>query len=90
MAYQAVEGNGEKKVKHYLMKADDTHAAKKSLADFLGEYKDFTTVLQIWFEPQTQRRILRRCDKDTVLREFYSKKPANVHEGYEDTIQVTS
>jgi hypothetical protein len=29
VAYQATEANGEKRVKHYLMKADDTHAAKK-------------------------------------------------------------
>ena len=63
------------KVHHYLVQDDDTFAAKKTLPDFLHECRDFTILLQICYDIQQQRRILRRCEKDAVLREYY--KPTN-------------
>jgi hypothetical protein len=56
ISYQALEDN-KPRVKHYLMQGDDTYAAKKTLPDFLGEIKHLSCLLQLWYDPQTQRRV---------------------------------
>jgi hypothetical protein len=89
VSYQSSDSYGRTKVKHYLLKADDTHGAKKTLPDFLRDYKDFVCILQLTTEKYTEKRILRRCDKDTVLSEFYSKKSSSTGQnGYEETIEI--
>src|SRR5690348_15410974 len=40
ISYQSGGTTGQTKVKHYLMKSDDTHGARKTLADFLREFRD--------------------------------------------------
>jgi hypothetical protein len=76
-------------VKHYLIKSDDTHGAKKTLPDFLKDHKDLCTILQLSTDRVTEKRTLKRCDKDTVLREFYSKpKQSSGKFGYDDAISV--
>jgi len=75
ISYQALDESGSKPtVKHYLMQSDDTYAARKTLPDFLSEIKHLSCLLQLWYDAPTRRRILRRCDKDTSLREYYSKR----------------
>ncbi|PRP87817.1 hypothetical protein PROFUN_04291 [Planoprotostelium fungivorum] len=83
VSYQSAES-----VKHYLVKNDDTHGAKRTLPDFLRDYKDFQCILQLSIDRQTNKRILRRCDKESVLKEFYSKKASTSSPGYEEVIQV--
>jgi len=83
VSYQSAES-----VKHYLVKNDDTHGAKRTLPDFLRDYKDFACILQLSIDKQTNKRILRRCDKESVLKEFYSKKASSSSPGYEEVIQV--
>jgi len=79
-------GNGFDTVKHYLVKADDTHGARKTLPDFLKSYMELTCVLQI--VANSEQRTLRRCDKDTAFREFYSRESAKSESGYTDIIEV--
>jgi uncharacterized protein YktA (UPF0223 family) len=88
VSYQAADEFGRTKVKHYLIKADDIHGAKKTLPDFLRDYKDFLCILQLQTDPN-DKRILRRCEKDSVLSEYYSKKQSNTGQnGYEETIEI--
>lgn len=88
VSYQSADEFNQTKVKHYLVKSDDTHGAKKTLPDFLNSYRELLCILQIWTDPVTNKRILRRCDKDTVLTEYYSKKSDTGFNGYEDDISV--
>mmetsp|Transcript_16692 Transcript_16692/g.23195 ORF Transcript_16692/g.23195 Transcript_16692/m.23195 type:complete len:592 (-) Transcript_16692:663-2438(-) len=83
VSYQSSEG-----VKHYLLKADDTHGAKKTLPDFLRDYRDFVCILQLWTDKNSDKRILKRCDKDSTLKEYYSKKSTPGVHGYDDDIHV--
>lgn len=39
--------SGQTHVKHYLLKSDDTHGAKKTLPDFLYGYTELVCILQI-------------------------------------------
>lgn len=88
VSYQAADAFGQTRVKHYLLKADDTHGAKKTLPDFLNTYRELLCILQIWTDKNTSKRILRKCEKDAVLREYYSKKSDQGFNGYEDDINV--
>lgn len=76
------------RVKHYLIKSDDIHGAKKTLPDWARDYKDLLCILQLWTDPLSEKRVLRRCEKDSVLKEFYSKKSGGGFNGYDDNIQV--
>jgi len=87
VSYQSSDSTGRTKVKHYLVKSDDTHG-KKTLADFLRDYKDFQVILQLGTDRFTEKRILRRCEKEAALKEFYSKKPTNSLTGYDDAVVV--
>jgi hypothetical protein len=89
ISYQAPDESGNPKVKHYLMQGDDTYAARKTLPDFLSEFKRLSCLLQLSYDPTTQRRTLRRCGKDTELGEFYSKRE-NIGQfpGYDDDIEL--
>jgi hypothetical protein len=89
IAYVAIE-EGKKKVHHYLMQDDDTFAAKKTLPDFLHECRDFTILLQICYDVHEQRRILRRCEKDAVLKEYYKPIIHPPGSGYQNDIKVFS
>jgi len=87
ISYQAGDATNTK-VKHYLMKSDDTHGAKKTLADFLRDFRDLSVILQLTTERGTDKRILHRCDKDAALSEFYSKKSSKSADGYEEEVEV--
>jgi hypothetical protein len=76
------------RVKHYLLKSDDVHGAKKTLADWTREQRDLLCILQLWTDPITEKRVLRRCERDSVLKEFYTKKGVSNVNGYEDVVQV--
>ena len=90
VSYQAVvDQSGSMKVKHYLVKNDDTHGAKKTLPDFLKEHKDLSCVLKLTTDRMTGKRTLTRCGKDMVLKEFYAKPAkSSTGSGYDDEIQV--
>lgn len=89
MSYLAADKNGNTQVKHYLIKPDDIHGAKKTLPDFLRDYRDFLCILQLLTEKGTENRILQRCIKDTVLADYYSKLQKTPKNGYEEDIEVT-
>jgi hypothetical protein len=93
VAYQSSDDliPGKTKVKHYLMKNDDTHGAKKTLPDWLADYRDFACILQLSTDriENTEKRILHRCPKDAALGEYYSRKNNSQKvKGYEDIIKV--
>jgi hypothetical protein len=88
ITYQSGDHSGATKVKHYLIKSDDTHGAKRTLADFLRDFRDLSCILQLTTERGTDKRILHRCDKDTALSEFYSKKSSKSADGYEEAVEV--
>jgi len=88
ISYQSTDQQGQTKVKHYLLKSDDTHGAKKTLADFLRDFRDLTCILQLTTERGTDKRILHRQDKESALSEFYSKKSSKSADGYEEEVEV--
>ena len=57
------------KVKHYLVKPEDT-GANKTLPDFIRHKHQFKALLQI--DPST--RALRKIPKDVIFAEYYSKQ----------------
>jgi hypothetical protein len=65
--------HGQGRVRHYLMQRDDIFGAKKTLADFLGDAKNLSHLVQIIDNP-TKGRIFQQLDKNSVLLEFYSSK----------------
>jgi len=88
ISYQSGDQLGQTKVKHYLIKSDDTHGAKRTLADFLKDFRDLSCILQLTTEKGTEKRILHRCEKDAALGEFYSKKSSKSADGYEEQVEV--
>jgi hypothetical protein len=75
----------DKRVRHYLVRPDDTAGAKKTLPDFLAECPQFTRVLQLSIEPITGEPRLRSVPKDVVLEYYYSKRdPLQATGGYDD------
>lgn len=64
------------RVRHYLVRPDDTAGAKKTLPDFLAECNQFNRILQLTIEPITGEPRLRNFPKDVVLEPYYSKRDA--------------
>lgn len=64
----------EKRVRHYLVRPDDTAGAKKTLPDFLAECAQFNRILQLTIEPVSGEPRLRNFPKDVVLEPYYSKR----------------
>ncbi len=74
-------------VRHYLVKDSDTAGAKKTLPDFLREYKEFSLIVQLQRDAITGRRYAVLVDKHVALEEYYSKKSLeSAFDGYEETI----
>jgi hypothetical protein len=71
--YTPVNLPGQDKVKHYLMQRDDIFGAKKTLADFLGDVKNLSHIVQIIDNP-LKGRIFQQWDKHKVLNDYYSSK----------------
>lgn len=53
---------------------------------FVREYHELQTLLQL----NVVSRTMHRCDKDSVLRDYYSKREESSIEGYEEQINVNS
>eukprot|EP01114_Cavostelium_apophysatum_P017952 TRINITY_DN5444_c0_g1_i1.p1 TRINITY_DN5444_c0_g1~~TRINITY_DN5444_c0_g1_i1.p1 ORF type:complete len:666 (+),score=179.00 TRINITY_DN5444_c0_g1_i1:88-2085(+) len=87
ISYQANTAHGVQ-VKHYLIKSDDIHGTKKTLADFLRNYAELLCILQIHVEKDSGRRILRKLEKNVALKEFYAKKTEGSNNGYDDAVMV--
>jgi hypothetical protein len=77
-------------VRHYLIKDSDTAGAKKTLPDFLREYKEFAIIIQLQRDATTGRRSAMLIDKHVALEEYYSKKTESAFDGYEDAIDPFS
>jgi len=74
IGYKVDDPDPEKRIRHYLVKADDTAGAKKTLPDFLSECPQFTKILQLTIDVQTGEPRLRNFPKDVVLEPYYSKR----------------
>lgn len=66
----------DSRVRHYLVRPDDTAGAKKTLPDFLAECTQFNRILQLTIEPVSGEPRLRNFPKDVVLEPYYSKRDA--------------
>lgn len=64
-----VSDDPEERVKHYLVKPEDT-GSQKTLPDFLREKQQF----QFLYLLDTSTGMLSKCSKDSVLHSFYSNK----------------
>eukprot|EP01133_Synstelium_polycarpum_P010914 gene10914-12719_t len=76
IGYKVEDPDPEKRIRHYLVKADDTAGAKKTLPDFLSECNQFNKILQLTIDPTTGEPRLRNFPKDVVLEPYYSKREA--------------
>ncbi|KYQ91411.1 transcriptional repressor [Tieghemostelium lacteum] len=74
VGYRVDDPDPEKRIRHYLVKADDTAGAKKTLPDFLSECPLFNKILQLTIDVQTAEPRLRNFPKDVVLEPYYSKR----------------
>jgi len=74
VGYKIDDVDPDKRVRHYLVRPDDTAGAKKTLPDFLAECPQFTRILQLTVDPQTGEPRLRNFPKDVVLEPYYSKR----------------
>ena len=79
--------SGQYVVRHYLIKDSDTAGAKKTLPDFLREYKEFHTLLMLKQRPDGSRYV-ELHDKHSVLEDLYSKKVESSFEGYEESVTI--
>lgn len=64
-----VSDDPSERVKHYLVKPEDT-GSQKTLPDFLREKPQFQSLYLL----DTNTGMLSRCPKDSVLQSFYSNK----------------
>lgn len=87
VSYTAIDSDQIKHVRHYLVKNDDIHGAKRTFADFLSTFPELETLLQICLD-KNNKRLLKRLDKDKILKDFYSKKIEENQSGYIENIQV--
>lgn len=76
VGYKIDDSDPDKRVRHYLVRPDDTAGAKKTLPDFLAECNQFNRILQLTIEPMTGEPRLRNFPKDVVLEPYYSKRDA--------------
>jgi len=60
------------RIRHYLLQADDVHAAKKTLPDFLRRSVNLSLLVQVVAD--SQRKIYQQCPKDEMLATYYSKR----------------
>jgi len=74
VGYKIDDVDPEKRVRHYLVRPDDTAGAKKTLPDFLAECPQFTRIMQLTIDPITGDPRLRNFPKDVVLEPYYSKR----------------
>jgi hypothetical protein len=63
---------------------DDKERAYNTSSPNHREYHELQTILQL--NPIT--RHFQRCDKDTILKDFYSKRSEDAIEGYEEEINI--
>lgn len=75
VAQSKKEGTDGKKVKHYLVKADDIEK-KSTLPDFLRDCENLWYILQIVRDPDTGVITLRPRNKDEVLAPYYTRERA--------------
>jgi len=87
VAYRVDDVDPNNRVRHYLIKPDDTAGSKKTLPDFLADQPTFSKLLQVVITNFDQRPVLYTHQKDTVLDQYYSKRNvvATVN-GYDETI----
>lgn len=76
VGYKIDDSDPDKRVRHYLVRPDDTAGAKKTLPDFLAECTQFNRILQLTIEPVSGEPRLRNFPKDVVLEPYYSKRDA--------------
>lgn len=76
VGYKIDDTDPKQRVRHYLVRPDDTAGAKKTLPDFLAECNQFNRILQLTIEPHTGEPRLRNFPKDVVLEPYYSKRDA--------------
>jgi len=85
VSYVVASGSASLTVRHYLIRDTDTAGAKKTLPDFLREYKEFSVLLTVTRNDDGERVITLR-NKHDALAELYSKKVDSAFDGYEDVI----
>eukprot|EP01112_Ceratiomyxa_fruticulosa_P000033 TRINITY_DN0_c7_g1_i1.p1 TRINITY_DN0_c7_g1~~TRINITY_DN0_c7_g1_i1.p1 ORF type:complete len:749 (-),score=149.09 TRINITY_DN0_c7_g1_i1:247-2493(-) len=74
VGYKIDDPDPEKRVRHYLVRPDDTAGAKKTLPDFLADCPLFSRILQLTIDSATGEPRLRSFPKDIVLEPYYSKR----------------
>ena len=90
ISYKTSDPEPENAVRHYLMRAGDTAASKKTLPDFLAENEPLVFILQLLTSPSgtVSRRVYR---KDDALEPYYSKRrQVKPSEGYDSRIVVST
>jgi hypothetical protein len=84
VSYVTAEGTP----KHYLIKDSDTAGNKKTLPDFLNDYKELLYILKVAYNPHIQRHEFECILKDVALSDYYSRKGEVAHTGYDDRIKM--
>src|SRR6185312_1685571 len=76
------------RVRHYLIKAEDVYAAKKTLPDFLMQSPQFNRFIQFNYDVNLQTVAQTSVNKEVALKSYALKKNAEseLDPGYDPTL----
>eukprot|EP01113_Clastostelium_recurvatum_P039101 TRINITY_DN5930_c0_g1_i3.p1 TRINITY_DN5930_c0_g1~~TRINITY_DN5930_c0_g1_i3.p1 ORF type:complete len:634 (-),score=194.11 TRINITY_DN5930_c0_g1_i3:203-2104(-) len=69
------------RIKHYLVQANDTAAARRTFPDFLSDCGQFVYLLQLTHDPATGRPLFTKSHKDIALEPYAARKASQTPVG---------